>query len=221
MDAPCSFAIFRFPSQSRPGGGKQEFSLPGFAAGMTVTGLWARKPEGESPGQRKRPGPRTARTARRTPPMREIGHFIAGKPVAGTSGRYGDVFNPASGEVTARVALAGGRRGGPGGRPPPPPPGRPGPPRRRCAAPGSCSSSGTCWSATARDCPPSSPPSTARCCPTPTARCSAAWKWSNSPAASRTCSRASSPNRSAPASTPGRCASRSASSPASRRSTSR
>ncbi|HET8998005.1 MAG TPA: CoA-acylating methylmalonate-semialdehyde dehydrogenase [Acetobacteraceae bacterium] len=39
--------------------------------------------------------------------MREIGHFIGGKPVAGTSGRFGDVFNPASGELSARVALAG------------------------------------------------------------------------------------------------------------------
>jgi malonate-semialdehyde dehydrogenase (acetylating)/methylmalonate-semialdehyde dehydrogenase len=38
--------------------------------------------------------------------MREIGHFIAGKPVAGTSGRTADVFNPASGEVTGKVALA-------------------------------------------------------------------------------------------------------------------
>ena len=38
--------------------------------------------------------------------MREIGHFIGGKQVAGTSGKFGDVFNPASGEVTARVALA-------------------------------------------------------------------------------------------------------------------
>jgi malonate-semialdehyde dehydrogenase (acetylating)/methylmalonate-semialdehyde dehydrogenase len=38
--------------------------------------------------------------------MREIGHFISGKPVAGTSGRYGDVYDPASGEVQARVALA-------------------------------------------------------------------------------------------------------------------
>ena len=38
--------------------------------------------------------------------MREIGHFIGGKPVAGTSGRFGDVFNPAAGEVSARVALA-------------------------------------------------------------------------------------------------------------------
>ncbi|HEX3405489.1 MAG TPA: aldehyde dehydrogenase family protein, partial [Acetobacteraceae bacterium] len=38
--------------------------------------------------------------------MREIGHFIGGKPVAGTSGKFGDVFNPAAGEVTSRVALA-------------------------------------------------------------------------------------------------------------------
>jgi malonate-semialdehyde dehydrogenase (acetylating)/methylmalonate-semialdehyde dehydrogenase len=38
--------------------------------------------------------------------MQEIGHFIGGKPVAGTSGNFGEVFNPASGEVAARVALA-------------------------------------------------------------------------------------------------------------------
>ncbi len=38
--------------------------------------------------------------------MREIGHFIGGKQVAGTSGKFGDVFNPASGEVTAKVAMA-------------------------------------------------------------------------------------------------------------------
>src|SRR5271170_5049025 len=38
--------------------------------------------------------------------MKEIGHFIAGKPVAGTSGKFGDVFNPAAGEVIAKVALA-------------------------------------------------------------------------------------------------------------------
>ena len=38
--------------------------------------------------------------------MREIGHFIGGKLVAGISGKFGDVFNPASGEITARVALA-------------------------------------------------------------------------------------------------------------------
>src|SRR5258705_8725539 len=39
-------------------------------------------------------------------PMREIGHFIGGKTVAGTSGRSGDVFNPNTGEVQAKVALA-------------------------------------------------------------------------------------------------------------------
>ena len=38
--------------------------------------------------------------------MREIGHFISGKPVAGSSGAFADVFNPAAGEVAARVALA-------------------------------------------------------------------------------------------------------------------
>src|SRR5690242_17608976 len=38
--------------------------------------------------------------------MREIGHFIGGKAVAGTSGRFGDVFDPNTGEVQAKVALA-------------------------------------------------------------------------------------------------------------------
>src|SRR6201996_4273998 len=38
--------------------------------------------------------------------MREIGHFIGGKEVKGSSGRFGDVFNPNTGEVQAKVALA-------------------------------------------------------------------------------------------------------------------
>ena len=38
--------------------------------------------------------------------MKELSHFIAGQHVKGTSGRFGDVFNPATGEVQARVALA-------------------------------------------------------------------------------------------------------------------
>ncbi|MGH6909808.1 MAG: CoA-acylating methylmalonate-semialdehyde dehydrogenase, partial [Phenylobacterium sp.] len=38
--------------------------------------------------------------------MRDITHFIDGVSVAGTSGRFGDVFNPNTGEVQARVALA-------------------------------------------------------------------------------------------------------------------
>jgi len=37
----------------------------------------------------------------------EIGHYIGGKRVAGTSGRSGEVFNPATGVRTGRVAFAG------------------------------------------------------------------------------------------------------------------
>src|SRR5438552_1486573 len=36
----------------------------------------------------------------------EIGHFVDGKRVAGKSGRSGDVTNPATGEVTGKVAFA-------------------------------------------------------------------------------------------------------------------
>ena len=35
-----------------------------------------------------------------------IGHYVANKPVAGKSGRTGEITNPATGEVTARVAFA-------------------------------------------------------------------------------------------------------------------
>ncbi len=38
--------------------------------------------------------------------MTTIHHYVGGKAVAGTSGRQGDVFNPATGERTARVDLA-------------------------------------------------------------------------------------------------------------------
>ncbi len=38
--------------------------------------------------------------------MREIGHFIGGKEVKVGSGRFGDVFNPNTGEVQAKVAFA-------------------------------------------------------------------------------------------------------------------
>jgi malonate-semialdehyde dehydrogenase (acetylating)/methylmalonate-semialdehyde dehydrogenase len=38
--------------------------------------------------------------------MRQIGHFIGGKRVEGKSGRFGDVFDPNTGEVQARLALA-------------------------------------------------------------------------------------------------------------------
>ncbi len=119
--------------------------------------------------------------------MREIGHFIGGKPVAGTSGKFGDVFNPASGELAARVALAGAEEV-----------------NKAVAA------AAAAWPAWAN-----TPPlrrarvmfklkellerdrkqlgaiitetGMARCCPTPTARCSAAWKWWSSPAAFPIC----------------------------------
>ena len=38
--------------------------------------------------------------------MYEIGHFINGARVKGTSGRFGDIFNPATGEVQGKVAMA-------------------------------------------------------------------------------------------------------------------
>jgi malonate-semialdehyde dehydrogenase (acetylating)/methylmalonate-semialdehyde dehydrogenase len=38
--------------------------------------------------------------------MREIGHFVGGKEVKGGSGRSGDVFDPNTGEVQAKVAFA-------------------------------------------------------------------------------------------------------------------
>ena len=37
---------------------------------------------------------------------KDLGHWINGKAVAGTSGRHGDVFNPAVGEKAGRVAFA-------------------------------------------------------------------------------------------------------------------
>jgi len=38
--------------------------------------------------------------------MRQIGHFIGGKEVAGASGRSGEVYDPNTGEVQAKVAFA-------------------------------------------------------------------------------------------------------------------
>ena len=38
--------------------------------------------------------------------MRQIGHFISGKERAGNSGRSGDIFNPNTGEVQAKIAFA-------------------------------------------------------------------------------------------------------------------
>ncbi|MDR3437859.1 CoA-acylating methylmalonate-semialdehyde dehydrogenase [Telmatospirillum sp.] len=38
--------------------------------------------------------------------MKTLQHFIGGRAVAGTGGRFGDVFDPATGAVTAKVPLA-------------------------------------------------------------------------------------------------------------------
>ncbi len=38
--------------------------------------------------------------------MKELTHFIGGKHVTGTSGRFGDVFNPSTGEIQARTPFA-------------------------------------------------------------------------------------------------------------------
>jgi len=44
--------------------------------------------------------------ASETLPVRELTHWIGGKPVAGTSGRFGDVYHPATGQIQAHVPLA-------------------------------------------------------------------------------------------------------------------
>src|SRR4029450_10533137 len=104
---------------------------------------------------------------------------------------------------------------------PPRPPTRPGATPRWSSGPGGCSSSWSCSSATGTSWPGSSPPSTARSCPTRPARSSAAWRSSRSPPAPPPCSRATSPRTSPPRSTATRSASRSGSRPGSPRSTSR
>ena len=38
--------------------------------------------------------------------MKDVGHWISGEVVAGTSGRFGDIFNPSVGEQSGRVAFA-------------------------------------------------------------------------------------------------------------------
>ncbi|MBB1245523.1 CoA-acylating methylmalonate-semialdehyde dehydrogenase [Streptomyces durbertensis] len=48
----------------------------------------------------------THTTADSRPPTRTLGHWIDGKPAESTSGRHGQVFNPATGAADTRVALA-------------------------------------------------------------------------------------------------------------------
>ena len=48
----------------------------------------------------------TAPGGRDTSELTQIGHWIGGRPVAGTSGRTGPVYNPATGEQTKEVSFA-------------------------------------------------------------------------------------------------------------------
>ena len=70
-----------------------------------------------------------------------IGHYIDNKPVAGKSGRTGDITNPATGEVTAKVAFASVEEVDAGGAGRQEGAARLGARRRRCAASASCSTS--------------------------------------------------------------------------------
>ena len=42
-----------------------------------------------------------------TIPLTTLGHFVGGEPLDGTSGRFGEVFDPATGAIARRVAFAG------------------------------------------------------------------------------------------------------------------
>lgn len=52
--------------------------------------------------------------------MQELTHYINGEHVKGTSGRFADVYNPATGEVQARVPSPRSRRWTARSGPPPP-----------------------------------------------------------------------------------------------------
>src|SRR6266481_9261818 len=68
-----------------------------------------------TPPPAEKPFPNAAKTARcrqnrhlrdMEERMRMIGHFIGGREVKGTSGKFADVFEPMTGDVQAQVALA-------------------------------------------------------------------------------------------------------------------
>ena len=116
-----------------------------------------------------------------------IQHFVSGQLSSGKSGgRSGEVFNPATGKLSGRVAFASREEVDAAVRAAhdayPAWAGTP-PLRRARVMFSSASSSSATWTGS----PPSSRPSTARCFPTPRAKSSAVWKSWNSPAASRSC----------------------------------
>ena len=109
------------------------------------------------------------------------------RPRRAGGGRHGEVFNPATGQrdgpcaAGRRHAGGRGRRRGPGGV------SRLARHAGHPARAGHVPVQGARSSSTAPSSRGSSPPSTARRWPTPTAPCSAAWRSSSSPAAFRTC----------------------------------
>ena len=117
--------------------------------------------------------------------MRSIGHFIGGKEVKGTSGRTADVFEPMTGEVQAKVALASKAevRAAVENAKAAQPAWAATNPQRRARVHDEVPRTGR--SATTTSSPSCSRASTARPFPTPRATSSAASRWSNSPAASR------------------------------------
>src|SRR6185312_6919857 len=110
--------------QNRRAGNPPRLHPPGIEAPSQGNRLshWSNTRIGGHEGRRFRktepqhsPFPNAAKTARCRPKpassgvedhMRSIGHFIGGKEVKGTSGRTADVFQPMTGDVQAKVALA-------------------------------------------------------------------------------------------------------------------
>ena len=116
--------------------------------------------------------------------MRDYGHFIGGKHVKGTSGRFGDVFQPMTGEVRARVPLATTAevRAAVENAKAAQPAWAATNPQRRARVLMKFLRAGA--NATTTSSPSCSPASTARPSPTPRATSSAASRWSSSASAS-------------------------------------
>ena len=163
----------------------------------------------------------TATPALRQADVPTLAHWIGGKRTPGTSGRFGDVYTPATGALGARVPFAtaaevasrGRRREGRLSRLGGDDAARP--------RPRHVPLQGAARAARRRDRRGDLARARQGAVAMRRASSRAASTSSNTRAARRSSSRANSPRTSAPASTRTRCASRSASSPASRRSTSR
>src|SRR5438105_1683588 len=61
---------------------------------------------GRRPCVRVRPNPPTNHAGASATMATTLHHFVNGQAVPGSSGRFADVFNPATGEVSSRVPLA-------------------------------------------------------------------------------------------------------------------